>query len=163
MLVTVVFPEKDLFLPQDIDPTLPVHFNYSPLLPLIAKINDLMVLVSVELGATDSNIGFIHDGKVIPDLTKSFAEAGIKNGDMIVVTVLQASPDQQNPEVEQFRQFILNNPEFQGKLSLTFPEVLGAALNNSPRFGELLQTLQTKLQPHQDQRNLLAEKAELYV
>jgi len=132
-------------------------------LPICLKINELSILASVELGGSDSNINFIHDGKAITDLTKSFAEVGIKDGDMIVVTVVQACPNQQSPEVEQFRQFILNNPEFKGKLSLTCPEVLDAALTNSPRFGELLQTLQAKVQPWQDQRSLLAEKAELYV
>lgn len=149
MLITLVVPERDLFLPQEVDPSV--------------KLAELTMLVALEVGIPEDKITFIHDGKPILNLDKSFAELNIKNGDMLVVGKRQEKqqPAAVTDDVEQLRRYILSNPPFQRQLAQTHPEMLAAASQppSDPRFAQLVADFQRQLT---DRSSIEAEKAALY-
>ncbi len=63
-------------------------------------------------------------------------------------------------EVDQLRQYILSDESFQKKLMMTHPEMLEAALINSPQFGKMVEGFKAQLSKTS---SIDAQKAALYV
>lgn len=122
------------------------------------------MVASIETGIDESQLCFIFDGRPA-DMEKSLKDLGMKSGDILVIVkkssltpASSALPSES--EAEKLRQFILGDETFQNQLSATNPQLLDAALTNSPQFPEMVRQLQAQLG---GQSQIEAEKAALYV